>query len=37
MKDIKRLVNQFRHAIDIARESGDFDNDFLFRVLWESR
>jgi len=30
MKDIKRLVNQFRNAIDVARDVGEFDNDFSF-------
>ncbi|MEG1482939.1 MAG: hypothetical protein RSA57_03970 [Cetobacterium sp.] len=30
MKDIKRLVKQFRDAIDVARNAGDFDNDFSF-------
>lgn len=30
MKDIKRLVNQFRDAIDIARDEGQFDTDLSF-------
>ena len=30
MEEIKRLVKQFRDAIDKARDSGDFDNDFSF-------
>ena len=30
MKDIIRLAKQFRSAIEIARDSGDFDNDFSF-------
>lgn len=30
MKDIKRLVSKFRDAIDVARDSGDFDKDFSF-------
>jgi hypothetical protein len=31
MKDIKRLVNQFRDAIDVAMVAGDFDEDLTFR------
>lgn len=30
MKDIKRLVNQFRAAIDLAKDAGNFDMDFSF-------
>ena len=30
MEEIKRLVKQFRDAIDKARDAGDFDNDFSF-------
>lgn len=30
MKDIKRLVNQFRDAIDAAKDIGEFDKDFSF-------
>ncbi|WP_278549296.1 hypothetical protein [Paraclostridium bifermentans] len=30
MKNIKRLVKQFRDAIDVARDKGNFDNDFSF-------
>ncbi|HBJ2613930.1 TPA: hypothetical protein LA742_002410 [Clostridium botulinum] len=30
MKDIKLLVRKFRDAIDVARDSGDFDKDFSF-------
>lgn len=30
MKDIKRLANQFRNAIDQARDVGEFDKDFSF-------
>ncbi|MBD7912232.1 MULTISPECIES: hypothetical protein [Clostridium] len=30
MKDIKRLVNQFRHAIDMAKDEGDFNKDRSF-------
>ena len=31
MKDIKRLVNQFRDAIDIAKGKGEFLKDIRFR------
>lgn len=31
MKDIKRLVKQFRGAIDVAWGAGDFDKDFSFK------
>lgn len=30
MKDIKRLANQFRNAVDAARDAGEFDKDFSF-------
>ncbi|MFR1886028.1 MAG: hypothetical protein ACLTL7_20660 [Enterocloster bolteae] len=30
MSEIERLVNQFRDAIDMARDSGDFDKDISF-------
>ncbi|KAF5047460.1 hypothetical protein [Acetobacterium wieringae] len=30
MKDITRLVNKFREALDLARDSGEFDNDISF-------
>ncbi|SHL31826.1 hypothetical protein SAMN02745136_04636 [Anaerocolumna jejuensis DSM 15929] len=30
MKDIERLVNQFRDAINMAKDAGDFDRDFSF-------
>lgn len=30
MKDIKRLVKQFRDAVDTARYAGDFAKDFSF-------
>lgn len=30
MKDIKRLVNQFWDAIDVARDAEEFDKDFSF-------
>lgn len=30
MKDINRLVNRFRDAIDMALDAGDFDKDFSF-------
>ena len=30
MKDIKRLANNFRNAIDIARELGEFERDLSF-------
>ena len=30
MKDIIRLVNQFRDAMDVARDEGEFDKDFSF-------
>ncbi|MGL5149571.1 MAG: hypothetical protein ACRC7N_03230 [Clostridium sp.] len=28
--DIKRLVKKFREAIDVARDTGEFDKDFSF-------
>ena len=30
MKEIKQLAMQFRDAIDIAKEAGDFDKDLSF-------
>lgn len=30
MKDIKLLVNQFRNAMDVARDAGEFEKDFSF-------
>ena len=30
MNNINRLVKQFRDAIDVARDTGDFNNDFSF-------
>lgn len=30
MRDIERLTNQFREAIDVVKDSGDFDKDFSF-------
>lgn len=30
MKDITRLVIKFREALDLARDSGEFDNDISF-------
>jgi len=30
MKYIKRLVNQFRNAIDVARDAGELDKDISF-------
>lgn len=30
MKNIKLLANQFRTAIDMARDAGEFDKDFSF-------
>lgn len=31
MKDIKRLVDQFRDAVDIAKGKGEFLKDIRFR------
>lgn len=30
MKAIKQLIRQFRNAIDMARDAGEFDGDFSF-------
>ena len=30
MRDIRQLVNQFRNAIDVARDAGEFDADYSF-------
>ncbi len=31
MKDIKRLANQFREAIEVAKEEREFYKDIVFR------
>ena len=31
MKEIKQFATQFRRAIDLALEAGEFDNDSIYR------
>lgn len=31
MKEIKQFATQFRKAIDLALEAGEFDNDSIYR------
>ena len=31
MKDIEQLATQFRRAIDLALDAGEFDNDSIYR------
>lgn len=33
MKDIRELASQFRMAIDLAKENGEFDGDFSFKTF----
>lgn len=30
MENIQTLITNFRHAIDLARDNGEFDKDFSF-------
>ena len=31
MKEIKQFATQFRRAIDLALDAGEFDNDSIYR------